>query len=604
MRIASPNRRSWLLTLLGGLVALHSSHTRGAVVVISNRTEQPVLVDAFIDALPARPLSLAPGDSRPLFANSGVRVRLTPDASGALSALEPDCAYYIGAAGEDQQLGLQKVGLGEAGPRAWSPSAIAPVELPEAGVVPVKVLVDDDEVRPRQVWEREIRERIGRASASLDAHCGLRLKIVAIDTWDSDDLQTDFERSLAEFEREVHPAPAMVAIGFSSQYQIATGRVHLGGTRGPLHSHIIIKERSRNVLEPERLELLTHELGHFLGATHSAEPKSVMRPVIGQGVSRAAGAQIQFDAPNTLLMSMMAQEFRQRRIRDVGGLTAESRRRMREIYEAVDPAIAHDPAAGKYTRIMAGANAQPLIEDARKVLMQINRVAQLRQELGDRTASDSADGAASRRAGDQLLELYVRQAALAAKQVRRDNAEKVFLLAMGVAMDDAGILRRLPLGAAIVPHIESEEERTARLAAMGQPTLHGRADLAKHFFISANLVVLTGSETSRSAGLVKELLDSHGTSGFSFADMAANRAGIVFAHALLSEGLSLDDIARRYTCDAYMPSVDGLREQLDAEEFVAAFGGPGDARLANELAKIEGRIMALPAYQLRPPAPR
>jgi hypothetical protein len=100
--------------------------------------------------------------------------------------------------------------------------------------------------------------------------------------------------------------------------------------------------------------------------------------------------------------------------------------------------------------------------------------------------------------------------------------------------------------------------------------------------------------------LIKELVDAQGASGFSFADMAANRAGIVFANAVISGRLSLDDVAQRFTIDAFLPPVEDLQEQLGAEEFAEAFGGMGDARLAGELNRIEARIQALPVYQLAP----
>jgi hypothetical protein len=159
------------------------------------------------------------------------------------------------------------------------------------------------------------------------------------------------------------------------------------------------------------------------------------------------------------------------------------------------------------------------------------------------------------------------------------------------------LLRTLPIANGVVPHIEGEGQRAVRLAAFGKPTMRGRADLAKHFFVSAHLVGLGGAAPARSAGLIKEILDSHGGSGFSFADMAANRAGIVFANAVLTERLSLDDVAQRFTIDAFLPPVDDLQEQLGAKEFTEGFGGLGDGRLTAELDRIEARIMALPIYQ-------
>jgi hypothetical protein len=522
-----------------------------------------------------------------LFGETGVRLITGQGGKDREIVLDPDCAYYVGANGGG--LALQKIGLGETPGRVWQPLSPGAIELRDAGVIAVKILVDDDEVRPRPVWERAIRERIAKASDVLKAHCGVTLRIAAVDVWDSDDLQTDFSQSMDEFEREVLPAPAQVAIGFSSQYVIAKGRFHMGGTRGPLHSHIILKERSRNVLETERLELLVHELGHLLAASHSPEPGSVMRPVLTGALQRAAGAQVQFDPPNTLLLALMGQEIRLRRVRQFSEVMPETRRRMREIYTALEPTLPDDPAAAQYQRLVAAAGARPLVDDARKVLQQIVRVANVQKKLNQQAATPVTD--------DYLLQLYVRQAALAAKQVRRENGPRAFVLALGVAMDDAGALRKLPIASGVIPHIEGELEQPGRIAAIGKPSMRGRPDLAKHFFISAHLVALSGSETARSAGLVKELVDAHGASGFSFADMAANRAGIVFANAVLTGRLKLEDIAQRFTVDAFLPPVEDLQEQLNAKEFSEAFGGIGDARLAAELKRIEARIAALPVYQ-------
>ncbi len=592
------NRRAfaWRLPWCAALTTIIAAPCAASVVVLANRTAAPITIHAVIDGRPAQIVALAPGDSRPLFADSGVGIKANVGGKLQEVALDPDCAYYVGENPGHDRLGLVKIGLGETPGRTWQPLSPGAIELRDAGVIAIKIVVDDDEVRPRPVWERIIRDRIAKASAILEAHCGVTLRISAVDVWDSDDQQADFSQSMSEFEREVLPAPAQIAIGFSSQYAIAKGRVHLGGTRGPLHSHIILKERSRNVLETERLELLVHELGHVLGASHSPEPKSVMRPVISGGLQRAAGAQVQFDPPNTLLIALMGEEIRKRRVGDFSDLTPATRRRMREIYSAIEPTLPDDPAASQYLQIVASAGARPLVDDARKVLQQIVRVANVQKKL-NREAVANANGVSAAIADDKLLELYVSQAALAAKQVRRENGPRALILALGVAMDDTGTLRQLPIAVGVLPHIEGEVQRTERLAAIGKPTMRGRADLAKHFFVSAHLVALAGSDAARSAGLIKEILDSQGGSGFSFADMAANRAGIVFANAVLTGRLTLDDVSRRFTVDAFLPPVDDLQEQLAANEFTEGFGGLGDDRLTTELNRIEARIMALPVYQ-------
>ena len=161
--------------------------------------------------------------------------------------------------------------------------------------ITVKILADDDEAATRDIWERRLRGRLAAASSVFERHCFVRFEVVAVDTWNSNDSITDFELSFADFEQQVRPAPARLAIGFTSQYRVMPGRTHLGGTRGPLHSHLLVREWSNRISESEKLEVLVHELGHFLGAVHSPERDSVMRPILGDKQARAVGFRIGFD---------------------------------------------------------------------------------------------------------------------------------------------------------------------------------------------------------------------------------------------------------------------------------------------------------------------
>ena len=69
-----------------------------------------------------------------------------------------------------------------------------------------------------------------------------------------------------------------------------------------------------------------------------------------------------------------------------------------------------------------------------------------------------------------------------------------------------------------------------------------------------------GGQIASASGLAKELSDSNGGSGFSFADMTANRAGILFAGGLLNKRFTLLSVADDFTVPSYMPAVEGLPE--------------------------------------------
>ncbi|MEM9657746.1 MAG: hypothetical protein AAF961_05230, partial [Planctomycetota bacterium] len=324
---------------------------------------------------------------------------------------------------------------------------------------------------------------------------------------------------------------------------------------------------------------------HFLGAAHSPESTSAMRPVLGQGLQRRAKARVQFDAANTLLLAMLGEEMRFHGVRKLSDLSATTRRRMSQVYAAMQARLPNDPAAARYRQLIAAAAVDPVIEDAVRIRDAYVDAARSRQ-----SEESSADG-------DALLEFCVRQAADTARRIGRPHAAQAFLLALGVVIDDSNALARLPISGRIVDRIENPVARRQRLQVLGEPTMRGRADHAKHFFISAHVAALVGPTAAGRAGLSKELLDAHGGSGFSFADMAANRAGVVFAQALIRGELSLDRIAADFSTEDYLPQVDDLRERLGAAEFVQQFGG--GSRFEGELDRIESSIRSLPAYRGR-----
>lgn len=74
----------------------------------------------------------------------------------------------------------------------------------------------------------------------------------------------------------------------------------------------------------------------------------------------------------------------------------------------------------------------------------------------------------------------------------------------------------------------------------GEPLLAGRADLAKHWSLSAALGVTMGDNVSEAMGNWKELSDSlAGGSGFSLVDLAADRAGLAVGGAAVDPDRAL-----------------------------------------------------------------
>ena len=69
--------------------------------------------------------------------------------------------------------------------------------------------------------------------------------------------------------------------------------------------------------------------------------------------------------------------------------------------------------------------------------------------------------------------------------------------------------------------------------------------------MSAALTVAAGPQAAESAGILKEMLDSRGGSGFSFADLSADFAGIAFARRLLDKPERLADVEKNFRIGDY-----------------------------------------------------
>ncbi len=571
------------------------------VAVLSNRTQASVNVEILFDGSLPQPIALAVGDSRPIFFQRTLRVRYRGGGAEQEHQLEPQSAYFFAEDKTSQELFLEEIGLGKKFPAKFS-AAPRDFKTPfSAKVVPVKILVDDDEPTHRRLWEPKLRKRVAEASKVLERHSGVKLNVVAVETWDSNSRQHDLNQSLLEFEREVNPQPASLAIGFSSQYQLTRGRVHMGGTRGALHPYILLKERSRSMRETEKLELLVHELGHYLGASHSPEPQSVMRPLLTGGLQRSVGSRIQFDPVNTLLMAMLGDEMRRRDVTKLTSITVPTRQRLEAIYAVLRQALPQDPAAGQYLRILSRPKSSPpqqFVSSARRVLQQLVRVTTSRRRIAESRKS-SADGEPkdSWLSGDTLTSFYVKQAALATIQIEPANPEQAFLLALGLFIDDSNALREFPGTSALAASIEHDAALRQRLNILGSPTMLDRADLVKHFFVSAHITVALGVEAAKSLGFAKEMNDAAGGTGFSFVDMAANRAGIEFAQRVLAGDITLEQLSQRFDTREFLPPIDDLEEGLSAEVLKDRFGDADNKSLQDELRRIEQRVLELPIYR-------
>lgn len=124
--------------------------------------------------------------------------------------------------------------------------------------------------------------------------------------------------------------------------------------------------------------------------------------------------------------------------------------------------------------------------------------------------------------------------------------------------------------------------------------LAGRTDFPQHFLVSAALATEGTGPLSQAIGLYKEVSDARQGSGFSFQDMAANRAGTRFGERLLQAPQEMQDRLATALSDAdLVPLVQDLPEYMPEAEFLRRFGGVGAPVYNTLLADIDRRIAAL-----------
>jgi hypothetical protein len=133
-------------------------------------------------------------------------------------------------------------------------------------------------------------------------------------------------------------------------------------------------------------------------------------------------------------------------------------------------------------------------------------------------------------------------------------------------------------------------------------TLHGRGDFPQHFTISAALAANAGGPLSDAVGLYKEVDDSRVGSGFSFNDIAADRAGTRFGELAAGSKETAAKLQQRLSAGVrerdLMPATDDLPEFMPEAEFKRRFGGIGAPVYQQMMMNIERRLAALPLYRV------
>ncbi len=131
-------------------------------------------------------------------------------------------------------------------------------------------------------------------------------------------------------------------------------------------------------------------------------------------------------------------------------------------------------------------------------------------------------------------------------------------------------------------------------------TLRGRVDLAKHYMVSAALAASAGSGLANFAGVFKEVSDAKGGSGFSFADLLADRAGVRLGElAIYSPETAVQLQQQMVTAlmePHFMPDIDDMPEGLQEKAFKHRYTDLDSATYRQVEAEINRRISACPVF--------
>jgi hypothetical protein len=160
------------------------------------------------------------------------------------------------------------------------------------------------------------------------------------------------------------------------------------------------------------------------------------------------------------------------------------------------------------------------------------------------------------------------------------------LLAIAIYFGDSRFER-------FVGEVRSSEAK-ARQRSLDHFRLNGRHDFVQHFTISMGLALTGGDVAANMIGELKEAKDSEKSSGFSFTDIGADRAGVKLAKRAVSgesEALRIQQVlANSHSEDIFFPRFTDLPEGLSTAVFRQRYGDVNSREYKRVISEIDRRI--------------
>lgn len=149
----------------------------------------------------------------------------------------------------------------------------------------------------------------------------------------------------------------------------------------------------------------------------------------------------------------------------------------------------------------------------------------------------------------------------------------------------------------------SSKQALQRIKLQRSVTLRNRVDIQKHFIYSIALQLFGSSTASDAIGELKEFLDSNkGGSGFSFADLMADRAGtrlaMISTQSNESALLVQNYLTQTDNESTIIPTLEKLPEGISQQAFKAYYQDIHSKKYIAMLNHIDKQLLQLPLYQL------
>jgi hypothetical protein len=213
----------------------------------------------------------------------------------------------------------------------------------------------------------------------------------------------------------------------------------------------------------------------------------------------------------------------------------------------------------------------------------------------------------------ERLRVYQERLAAVSRSLKAENVSltellgPLFTLAAERSSDDNAIAENRAAILLLTLYVNGQSLETILPEAKNwsRPARHGvllsqRDDFPKHFIVSAALAAKAGGPLAEAVGIYKEIEDSRGGSGFSFNDIAADRAGTRFGE-YAANSVSARKLQQRHRAgiseNDLMPATEDLPEFMPEAEFKRRFGGVDAPKYNQMMAEIDRRVAALPLYK-------